>query len=382
MSTDRQATALQLRTLVKSSGELELSLARVPVPQPGPDEVLVRIEAAPINPSDIGLLFGAADMATATLSGTAEQPVVTARIPERAMTSMAGRLDQSLPAGNEGAGTVVAAGSSAAAQALIGRRVALLGGAMYAQYRCIAAAQCLLLPEGATAADGASAFVNPLTALGMVETMRREGHTALVHTAAASNLGQMLNRICQQDGIALVNIVRKPEQEALLRAMGATHVCDASAASFLDDLTHALVATGATIAFDATGGGRLGGQILGCMEAALNRSATEYSRYGSSTHKQVYLYGGLDTRPTEFVRNFGMAWSMGGWLLFPFLQKIGSAAADKLKQRVAAELKTTFRSHYAEEVSLAEALQPDRIAAYGRRATGAKTLINPSKGKA
>ena len=251
---------------------------------------------------------------------------------------------------------------------------------MYAQYRSLPAAQCLALHEGVTPAEGASAFVNPLTALGMVETMRREGHSALVHTAAASNLGQMLNRICQKDGIALVNIVRKPEQVAVLKAIGATHVCDASAPTFMLDLTDALVATGATLAFDATGGGRLAGQILGAMEAALNRTATEYSRYGSPTHKQVYLYGGLDTRPTEFVRNFGMAWGMGGWLLFPFLQKIGPAAALVLKQRVAAELKTTFASRYAGELSLAEALQPEWIAVYGQRATGAKYLINPNKG--
>jgi NADPH:quinone reductase len=251
---------------------------------------------------------------------------------------------------------------------------------MYAQYRCLPADQCLVLPAGATPADGASSFVNPLTALGMVETMRREGHSALVHTAAASNLGQMLNRICLKDGVALVNIVRKPEQAELLRAMGAIYVCNASSANFMQELTDALVATGATIAFDATGGGKLAGQILGGMEAALNKTAKEYSRYGSTTHKQVYIYGGLDTGPTEFNRNFGMAWSMGGWLLFPFLQKIGPAAANALKQRVAAELKTTFASHYAGEVSLVEALQLDMIAAYGKRATGEKFLINPNKG--
>ena len=376
------ATALQLRSIVKASGELELSLVEVPVLESGPNDVLVRIEAAPINPSDLGLLLGAADMSTAKLSGTTDRPVVTARVPEAAMKAMAGRLGQSMAVGNEGAGTVVAAGSSAAAQALLGKTVAVLGGAMYSQYRCLPAEQCLRLPEGATPADGASSFVNPLTALGMVETMRREGHTALVHTAAASNLGQMLNRICLEDGVQLVNIVRKPEQAALLRAMGAAHVCDNSSPGFMQALTDALVATGATIAFDATGGGKLAGQILGGMEAALNRTAKEYSRYGSTTHKQVYLYGGLDTGPTEFVRNFGMSWGMGGWLLFPFLQKIGPAAAQALKARVAAELKTTFASHYSQEVSLAEALQPEVIAVYGQRATGTKFLINPNAGRA
>jgi NADPH2:quinone reductase len=365
--------------LVKPDGELELSLISVDTPAPAPDEVVVRIEATPINPSDIGLLFGAADLGTVKASGTPARPVVTARIPERFMKSMAARVGQSLPVGNEGAGVVIAAGSSAAAQTLLGKTVALLGGAMYAQYRSIKADQCLVLPAGTTPAEGASCFVNPLTALGMVETMRREGHKALVHTAAASNLGQMLNRICLKDGIGLVNIVRKPEQAALLKGMGAMHVCDSSAPTFMEDLTRALADTGATIAFDATGGGRLAGQILTCMEAALNRTATEYSRYGSTTHKQVYIYGGLDTGPTEFVRNFGFAWGMGGWLLFPFLQRIGAEAAQALRQRVAAELKTTFASSYTKEISLAEALQLEAIAAYGQRATGTKYLINPGK---
>ena len=372
-------TGLQLRSLVKASGELELSLLSVDTPTPAPDEVVIRIEATPINPSDIGLLFGAADLGTLGLSGTADSPVVNARIPDGLMKGMAGRLDQSLPVGNEGAGVVVAAGSSDGAQALLGKTVAVLGGAMYAQYRCVKAAQCLVLPEGTSPAEGASCFVNPLTSLGMVETMRREGHKALVHTAAASNLGQMLNKICLKDRIGLVNIVRKPAQVALLKAIGARHVCDASAPTFMQDLTQALVETGATIAFDATGGGRLAGQILTCMEAALVRSATEYSRYGSTTHKQVYIYGGLDTGPTEFVRNFGFSWGMGGWLLFQFIERIGADAAQAMRQRVAAELKTTFASSYTKEVSLAEALQLEHIAAYGQRTTGAKYLINPNK---
>ena len=380
MSDATSRTGLQLRTLIKPSGELELSLASVPVPAPGPAEVLVRIQATPINPSDIGLLFGAADMSTAKLSGTASQPVLTATIPERAMKAMAARVGQSLPAGNEGAGVVIEAGSSAAAQALLGKTVALIGGAMYAQYRTMPADQCLPLPEGASAADGASCFVNPLTSLGMVETMRREGHSALVHTAAASNLGQMLNKICLKDGIALVNIVRKPEQAVLLRELGAKFICDQSQPSFIDDLTEALAATGATLAFDAIGGGPLAGQILSCMEVAINRKAKEYSRYGSTTHKQVYLYGSLDMRPTEITRSFGMTWGMGGWLLFPFLGKVGAATVQTLKQRVAAELKTTFASHYTSEVSLAKALQPEVVAVYGARATGTKVLINPSKG--
>jgi NADPH2:quinone reductase len=382
MSINSPPTGLQLRSLVKPDGQLEISLATVPTPNPAADEVVVRIEATPINPSDIGLLLAAADISTAKLSGTAAQPVVTAQIPDRAMKAMAGRVGQSLPVGNEGAGVVVAAGDSDAARALLGKTVAVIGGAMYAQYRCIKVEQCLVLPQGSTPAEGASCFVNPLTALGMVETMRREGHKALVHTAAASNLGQMLNKICIKDKIGLVNIVRKPEQEALLKSQGATHVCNASSPTFMEDLTQALVATGATLAFDATGGGKLAGQILTCMEAALNRTAKEYSRYGSTTHKQVYLYGSLDTGPTEFSRNFGMAWGMGGWLLFPFLQRIGNAAAQALRQRVVSELKTTFASSYSKEISLVEALQPEEIAIYGQRATGTKYLINPNKGVA
>jgi len=382
LNANTDSTALQLRSLVKASGELEVSLIRVPIPVPLPDEVVVRVEASPINPSDLGLLFGAADMTTARVSGTPEQPVLIARIPEDRMKVMAGRVGQSMPVGNEGAGVVVTAGSSVEAQALRGRTVAIFGGAMYSQYRCIKASQCLLLPDGITAAEGASCFVNPLTALGMVETMRREGHTALVHTAAASNLGQMLNRICLDDKIGLVNVVRTQAQADLLEGIGARHVCNSSAPTFVHDLTEAIAATGATLAFDAIGGGTLAGQILTSMEAALSRSATEYSRYGSTIHKQVYIYGMLNASPTVLNRNFGFAWGVGGWLLWPFLQKIGPAGAAKLRERIVAGLKTTFASRYAREVSLAEALHPEELAVYGQRATGAKFLINPNKGLA
>jgi NADPH:quinone reductase-like Zn-dependent oxidoreductase len=378
MSADSK-TGLQLRSLIKKSGELELSLANMPLPEPKEDEVVVRVEASPLNPSDLGLLFGAADMSTAKASGTKESPVVTAKVPEGAMRAMAGRLDESMPVGNEGAGVVIKTGSSDAAKALMGKTVSMIGGAMYAQYRVARAGDVMPLPAGTTAADGASWFVNPLTALGMTETMRREGHKALVHTAAASNLGQMLNKICLKDGIGLVNIVRSKEQADILHKIGAKYIVDSSAPTFMDDLTNALVETGATIAFDAIGGGKLVGQILNCMEIAANKTAKVYSRYGSSVHKQVYIYGGLDTRPTELNRAFGMAWGIGGWLLTSFLQKVG-ADGLKLRQRAAAELKTTFASHYTQVVSLQEALQLSNIAIYNKRATGEKFLINPNKG--
>ena len=377
-STNAPFTGLQLRSLVKPSGELELSLVTVETPAPAADEVVVRVQAAPLNPSDIGLLFGAADVSTASLQGSGAQSAMTMKIPDAYRKSMAARFNQSMPVGNEGAGVVVAAGSSLAAEALLGKTVSILAGAMYAQYRTVRADSCLVLPADASAADGASCYVNPLTALGFVETLRHEGHKAMVHTAAASNLGQMLNKICLKDGIDLVNIVRSAEQAAILKNLGAAYVVDSSKTTFLDDLTTALVATGATLGFDATGGGKLAGQILTCMEAALNKTATEYSRYGSTTHKQVYLYGGLDTSPSTFNRSFGMAWGLGGWLVFPYLQKLGDAKLVALKARVVAELKTTFASHYAKEISLVGALSLEAIAAYGARTTGAKYLINPS----
>jgi NADPH:quinone reductase-like Zn-dependent oxidoreductase len=379
MSSDGK-TGLELRSLIKKSGELEISLASVPIAEPSADQVVVRVEAAPINPSDLGLLVGAADMTTAKASGTGDAPVITAKVPEAAMRAMAARLDESLPVGNEGAGVVIKTGSSDAAKALMGKTVAMIGGAMYAQFRTVKASDCQVLPAGITAAEGAAWFVNPLTSLGMVETMRREGHKALVHTAAASNLGQMLNKICLKDGVDLVNIVRSSQQAEILHKIGAKHVVDSTAPSFMADLTAALVETGATLAFDAIGGGKLAGQILTCMEIAANKTAKVYSRYGSSVHKQVYIYGSLDPGPLELNRAFGMAWGVGGWLLTPFLMKIGMADVMKLRQRVVAELKTTFASHYTQVVSLQEALQLSHIAVYGKRATGEKYLINPNKG--
>jgi NADPH:quinone reductase len=377
MSADLPEIALELRSLVKSSGTLELSLCDVPVPTPGANEVLVRVEASPINPSDLGLLLAGADMTTATVAGTSERPTVTASLGAGTLGGLSKRIDEPLPVGTEGAGIVIAAGPSAAAQSLLGRTVGITGGAMYAQYRVVDASTCLVLPEGATPRDGASSFVNPMTALGMVETMRRDDHSGLVHTAAASNLGQMLVKLCKEDRIPLVNIVRKPEQEELLRSMGATHVCNSRSPSFATDLVEALKATSATLAFDATGGGTLVNQILAGMEEAATSTAGEYSRYGSTVHKQVYIYGGLDTGATTLTRNFGMAWGIGGWMLLSFLQRVGPETVARLSARVAAELTTTFASTYTREVSLAGMLLPDAFNGYVKRATGEKFLVTP-----
>ena len=369
---------LQLTSTVHDNGTLHIAVQHQTLAQPVHDEVVIEVQATPLNPSDIGLLCGAADMSTAV--NQPGQRAISAQIPERAMPAMAGRMNQALPVGNEGAGRVVAAGNSEAAQALMGKTVAVLAGGMYAQYRIVKAGDCLLLPDGITPAQGASCFVNPLTALGFVETMKREGHTAMVHTAAASNLGQMLNKICLADGIDLVNIVRQPAQAELLRGLGARYVCDSSAASFMEDLTAAMIATGATIAFDATGGGTLTNHILRAMEAALSQDASTYSRYGSSVKKQVYVYGNLDLSPTQLTRSYGMAWSVGGWLVFPYLQQLGEDTNIALRKRVVDELTTTFASHYAQEISLSEVVDLTQAEAYYQRATSSKFLINPSKG--
>jgi NADPH:quinone reductase len=378
MANDMPAHSLELRSLVTSEGTLELSLAEVPVPEPQDDQVVLRVEAAPINPSDLGLLLAAANPDTAVFSGTKDRPIVTFPLDDRAVSALVGRVGISMPVGNEGAGVVVSAGSSDAAQALVGKVVAIPGGSMYAQYRCVPAAQCLVLPDGIDPKQAASPFVNPMTALGMVATMRSEGHGALVHTAAASNLGQMLVKLCLEDDVALVNIVRTPNQAALLSSIDAKFVCDSSAPTFKEDLNAALGATGATIAFDAIGGGKLASQILTSMEVAASTSAPTYSRYGSSTHKQVYIYGGLDTGPTVLSRNFGFAWGVSGWLLTGFLQSISSEQLDTLRQRIVDGLTSTFASSYTKEVSLAEALQPAAIVGYSKRATGEKYLITPN----
>lgn len=370
-------TNIELTSTISENNKLELALREIEIPQPGENQVVIRVEAAPINPSDLGVMFSVADMTTAKQSGSADRPVISAEVPAKFMGAVKKRIGKAIPVGNEGAGTVVAAGSSAAAQSLMGKTVAFIGGGSYRKYLCANVQSCLELEPGTTAVEAASSFVNPLTALAMVETMRAEGHKAIVHAAAASNLGQMLNRICIADGIDLVNIVRKPEQEALLRDMGAKYVVNSSSDSFMADLTQALIDTGATIAFDPIGGGRLASDILTCMEAAVSRNMTEYSVYGSDIYKQVYIYGGLDRGPITLNRTFGFAWGVNGFLLFNALGKLGKDTAAAMRKRIAAEIKTTFASHYTHEVSLAGALQLDAISVYGKQATGEKFLIKP-----
>jgi NADPH2:quinone reductase len=337
--------------------------------------VLIEIEATPINPSDLGLMFGAADVASARAGERNGHPSVILDLPAPAMAAMASRAGQWLAVGNEACGRVVEAGSGEAAQALLGKRVGTFGGEMFAGHRCVAVQQCLPLPDSITPAQGASCFVNPMTALGFVETMRMEGHKAIVHTAAASNLGQMLNRICLDEEIPLVNIVRSEAQQALLRDQGAQHVLNSSDDDFSAQLAAAVEETGATLAYDAIGGGKLANQILMAMEAAAQKRMPEWSRYGSDEFKQVYIYGALDLSPTQLNRGYGFAWSLGGWLLTPFLQRAGLERLMAMQQRVVSELTTTFASHYAHNVSLADSLSVSAVQQYGVRKTGQKTLI-------
>ena len=371
----------EIRSKVTSEGNIELSITKAEKPIPSADEVLIRVEAAPINPSDLGLLLSfAADLSSISSSGTEEEMVTSMKIHPALMGSMKPRLDQSMQAGNEGAGIIEDAGENV--KELIGKTVGLAGGAMYSQYRCVPAASCLVMDEGTSPAEAASCFVNPLTALSFVETMKMENHTALVHTAAASNLGQMLVKICKDDGIPLVNIVRKSEHVELLKNLGAEHVCNTSDDNFMDTLVSALVETGATLGFDATGGGNGGelpGQILSAMEIAANKTAKEYSRYGSDTYKQVYIYGALDQSPTILKRAYGMSWGLGGWLLTPMIGRIGMEKFQQMRMRVAKEIKTTFASSYAQEISFEQMLQPEIIKSYAKQATGEKYLVNPHK---
>ncbi len=376
--TDLPTTNTVMVTLVKPEGQLEVYFERRPMPEPKPHEVLVKVLATPINPSDLGLLFGGADMATARAGERDGLPMITADVPPAGMRAMGGRIGDALPIGNEGCGVVIKAGDSPEAQALVGKTVALLGGEMYAEYRCLPVQMTMPLPDGTDPVDGASCFVNPLTSLAFTETMRMENHNAIVHTAAASNLGQMLVKICAKDGIPLVNIVRSDAQVEILKGIGAQHIVNSSADDFMDRLVDAIAETGATIGFDATGGGKLAGQILTAMEAAAVRKMTTYSRYGSDTFKQVYIYGALDLSPTTFsARSFGLTWALGGFLLTPFMAKAGMETVGRMRKRVVDELTTTFKSHYSHEISLTEALDIDTAQAYNAKRTGEKYLIKP-----
>ncbi len=363
----------QLKSKISAEGLLTISIDEEEIPEPKDGEVLIKVQATPINPSDLGLLVGPADITS--INEIEKGKKVEMRVPENLIRSVSARFDQNLPVGNEGAGLVESAGKGA--EDLIGKTVGLAGGAMYSEYRCVSANNCLVMNEGTTAEQAASCFVNPLTALGMVETMKMENHKGLVHTAAASNLGQMLIKICLSENVPLVNIVRKDEHVELLRSLGAEHVCNSSSDSFMEDLVKSLIETGATLGFDATGGGKLASQILTAMEIAANKSATEYSRYGSDQFKQVYIYGGLDRNPTTLTRSFGFSWGLGGWLLTPFIGKIGMERFGELRQKVADEIDTTFESKYSKIVSLEEALYKENIQAYTKQATGDKYLIRP-----
>ena len=376
-----QNNSKEIRSTVTSDGNIEISIAKVEKPTPSENEVLIKVEASPINPSDLGLLISfAADLDSLNVSGSGDETVAKMKIHPGLMKAMTPRLDQSMKVGNEGGGVIEDAGADA--KQLIGKTVGVAGGAMYSQYRCVPASSCLVMDDSTTSAEAASSFVNPLTVLGFIETMKLENHSAILHTAAASNLGQMLVKVCKDDSVPLVNIVRKSEQVDLLKNLGAEHVCNTSEPDFMDSLVDALVATGATLGFDATGGGnegKLAGQILSAMEIAANKTAKEYSRYGSDTFKQVYIYGGLDQSPTILNRSFGMQWALGGWLLTPMIGKIGMERFQQMRERVAKEIKTTFASHYTQEVSFEEMLQPETIKAYAKQATGEKYLVTPHK---
>ncbi len=368
---------LQLQSCVDDEGYIECALFEVEIADPGADEVLIEVEAAPINPSDLGLMFGIADTDTAEACERNGYPAVRVPLPPALYKAMAARQGLWLPAGNEGAGKVIAAGESDGAQALLGKRVGAFGGEFFAHYRSVPAMQCLPLNDDVSAEEGASCFVNPMTALGFVETAKLEGHKAIVHAAAASNLGQMLNRICLEDGIPLVNIVRSDEQVALLKHQGADMVINASDTDFSAQLRAALESTGATVAFDPIGGGPLSNSILSAMEAAAQKRMPVWSRYGSEEFKQVYIYGMLDPSPTTLTRGYGFAWSVGGWLLTPFLQRAGLERLGAMRHRVQQGLKSTFASHYSHRTSLEGALAVEAVKLYGKKATAQKTLIEP-----
>lgn len=370
-------TGRRLISEVRPDGDIELRIQQAPVPALQAGEVLVRVEAAPIHPSDLGMLLMAGDVTRAEAIGEGGDTRLRLPVPDAARAMMAARAGFAMTVGNEGAGVVVAAGDTAG-EALIGRNVAAFAGGMYADYRVLARDDVMPLPDGATPREGAAVSVNPLTALAMVEVMRQKGAKALVHTAAASSLGQILQRICANDGIPLVNIVRRPEQAALLRGLGATHVLDSSSDQFVAGMVEAFATVNATIAFDAVGGGALAGMILTAMEAAQKRTTPTTSPYGSPIPKQVYVYGRLDPSPTTVPPTVGMAWSVGGFLLPHFLETAGKAVHQRLTDRVMRELTTTFAIAYTQDVGLAGLLDPQILARATAKSTNEKLLVLPN----
>ena len=369
----------RLCSKINEDSTLELSIENFDTPPLEPDDVLIRIEAAPVNPSDLGLLLGPADVSTARELGKLSEKKIIADIDTKLMPSAAPRLGRLLPTGNEGAGTIVEAGASPESQSSVGKIVATWGGRMYADYKVQKHSECLVLNTGTSADQGASCFVNPLTVLGMIGTMRLENHTAIVHTAAASNLGQMLVKACKNEDVPLVNIVRSPEHVSLLERLGAKYICNSSAATFFDDLVSAISETGATLAFDAIGGGQVGSKILQAMEISAASSGKTQGPYGSMEHKQLYIYGGLEQSPTILNRAFGMAWGMGGWLLPYYLNRVGMEESERMRQQVADEIKTTFSSEYTRRVGLDDMLTIEAVQTVRRQATGEKYLITPQE---
>ena len=368
--------ARQIVSTLSQDARLTVEIARIDLPDPGPAEVIVAIEAAPVNPSDIGGLLGPADPANAEYTSGR----MTADMPAPAMKMLAGRIGQPTPIGIEGAGTVVAAGSDPAAQALMGRKVSCWPGtATFASHVAVPAQACIALPGDADMANASAAFVNPMTALGFIGTMKRQGHSAIVHTASASNLGQMLNRVCQEDGIPIVNIVRKPEQVDLLKAMGAEIVLDSNDGDFLPQLIDAIADADAFCGFDAIGGGEMAGTILMAMEQAANRKGG-YSRYGSDQRKHVYIYGRLDTSPVLLPATIGFSWDLSAWLLFPYLQDVGEKSAQAMRERVIAGIDSTFSSKFTDRITLDQLLGRDVLTAINAKATGQKYLITPAAG--
>ena len=365
-------TGKQIFTTLEADGTLTVEVAESTFPEPKGSQVLVRMEAAPINPSDLALLFSAADLENAEYS----PGKIVAKMPEPFLSGSKGRHGQRMPVGNEGSGTVVAAGENPAAQALIGQPVACVPGSAFSQYAIAEAAMCLPLGD-VSSEDGASAFVNPMTALGFVETARMEGHKAIVHSAAASNLGQMLNKICQEDGMDLVNIVRKQEQVDILKDIGATHIVNSSDDDFMKRLRSAIDTTDAYLGFDPIGGGDTVDTIFKAMEQVAVSKMSEFSRYGSDQPKKMYIYGRLDLGPTILTPSYGFGFTLSGWLLTPFLQKAGMETVMRMRKRVLDNLTTTFASSYKSKVTLEQMLEKDAAMDYRLMRTGEKYLVTP-----